>query len=478
MRNKFLGTIAAVAAGAGGALAQMPARTAAPTPIAQVGAFDAGKGESGLMPANLNVAVPPPLPGMDGPPAGFDPGMADMGGPGYPPPGIYGQPGFQDPELSGVFSGINPAPRLYVDGSYLLLFPEAQPSFYPLLTTGAPAVGEQGRPSASTTTTLAGGSGLGLGTASGFRINAGLWRPTDGRLGVEIGGLYVAPLSNNTFVRSSDLGVPLIARPFVDARNGTEQVLLVSSPAFARGEASVRATTTFWGIEANGLLNVYRTCDDPCRSWSLNLLAGYRFIEFSEAIRVSSRSTLLPGRTSPFAGTVVAAPTTIEVHDLFEALNKFHGGQVGVQSQFSSGRWFVGVTGKAAFGVTSTRQTVEGQSIATNTTTGFGAQSLGGLFATASNIGRYKQDQFAIFTDVNVSLGYNFTRWFTATVGYNYMHLSAVARPGTAITGRTDPTLLPTSALYGTGGGAPQAFNNRVDDFWLHGLNFGFVVRY
>ena len=486
MRKKLLGTIAALAAGAGGALAQSPTRPAAPAAIGTVGGFDDG---GAVMPAHGQAAaIPPSFGGPDGGPplggmggmGGVDP-MMGQGGPVYPPPGIMGQGGWEEPAQASLLS------TLYVDGQYLLAFPKSQPTGYPLLTSGSATPGEQGRIGASTTTILAGAPGtLSLGTASGFRINGGVWRPQDHRLGVEAGGLYFAPVSNTAYLRSSDQGIPLIARPFISTATGGQGVLLASSPSAISGEVLSRATTTFWGAEGNALVNVYRSCPDNCRSWTLNLLVGYRYAELDETLSVSSRSTALPGRTLPFANITVGAPASIEVRDSFQVVNKFNGGQVGLQSHFRSGRWYVGATGKVAFGSTSSTVIVDGSSYALDPTTQnadnpinrVNSQAIGGLFANASNIGRYKADQFAILTDVNGSVGYNFTSWLTGTVGYNFIHLSAVARPGRLFNGQVDPSLVPTSGSYGLGPNGSPAFRIPVDDFWIHGVNFGFLIRY
>ncbi len=480
MRKKLLGTIAALAAGAGGALAQSPTRPTAPVAIGTVGGFDDG----GVMQANSqHPAVPPPMMGMGegGPPMGGVDPMMGAGGPVYPPPGIMGQGGYEEPAQASLLS------TLYVDGQYLLGFPKSQPTGFPLLTSGAATAGEQGRIGASTTTILAGAPGtLNLGTAHGFRISGGVWRPQDHRLGVEAGGFYFAPVSNTAFLRSSDQGIPLISRPFISTASGAQGILLVSSPNAINGEALSRATTTFWGAEGSAIVNVYRACPDNCRTWTLNLLVGYRYAELDESLTVSTRSTLLPGITLPFANITVGAPTSIEVRDLFHIVNKFNGGQVGLQSHFRSGRWYVGATGKVAFGSSSSSVTVDGTSYALDPTTQGAAnpanrinsQAIGGLFANASNIGRYKADQFAILTDVNGSVGYNFTSWLTGTVGYNFMHLSAVSRPGSLFNGRVDPSLVPTSGTYGTGANGSPAFSIKPDDFWVHGVNFGFLIRY
>ncbi len=485
MRKKILGAFAALSAVAGGAYAQSPARPVAPTPIGTVGAYGGGMTDPMVRPANAeryNEPVPPPMPGMGGPGMG-DPGMggADpmmgLGGPGYPPPGPYGQLPYEQPVLGeGVFSATAPH-RFYLDGQYLLLFPESQPTNVPLLTTSAPA--DFGQLGAATTTILQGNRNtLNLGTVSGFRVSGGMWRADDQRVGVEVGGLYQSPSSATTFARSSSQGIPLIARPFTNALNGQPASLVVSSPNTISGSALVRGTTEFWGIEANALLNLFRTCPGECRLWQLNLLGGYRYLELQEGLGLSSMSTVLAGFV-PAGGLVVGSPTSIDVRDQFNTVNRFHGAQVGLQSQFTSGRWYVGVTGKAAFGAMNERLEITGSTSVVNPVARTGSTTLGGLFANASNIGRYRTDRFAIVTDLNASLGFHFTSWLIGTVGYNFMHMSTVVRPGQQYDGRVNPNLVPTSALFGT---APPAgrppITLRQDDYFTHGLNFGFILRY
>ncbi len=479
MRKKILGAVAALSAVAGGALAQSPARPLAPTPLGTVGAFEGGMRDSMVRPANaerFNEPIPPPMPGMGDPGMGADP-MMGLGGPMYPPPGPYGQSPYEQPVLGeGVFDATAPH-RFYVEGQYLLLFPETHPTPTPLLTTSAPA--DFGRLGAGTTTSLAAGSRtLNLGTASGFRLNAGFLRAGDQRFGLDVGALYQTPVSNNTFARSSTQGIPLIARPFVNSTNGAASSLIVSAPNSVSGSALVRATTEFWGIEANAVYNLFRTTPGECRLWQLNVLGGYRYLELNEGLGVSSMSTVLSG-VIPAGGLVVGPPTSLDVRDQFTTLNKFHGAQVGLQSQFTSGRWYVGLTGKAAFGGVGQRLSIDGSTALANPVARTGSVTLGGLYANASNIGNYKQDRFAIVTDLNASVGFHITSWLMGTVGYNFIHMSSAARPGNQFDGTVNPSLVPASGLFGTAGAINRPpVTVKDDDFFTHGLNFGFIVKY
>ena len=477
MRKKVLGTLAALAVSAGGALGQSPSRMPLP----------AGPGD-GAMPARManQPMLPPggygemPVPNVD--PNALQPNGLPPGGlPTYPNGGAYGQTPYDSPALerNGLFGHGRGAANasVWFEGSYLLMFPKSQPVGFPLLTTSSPAdAGVVGLP---TTSILQGGSNLSLGNASGFRLSGGYFRPSDQRIGVEFGGMYLAPVSNIVYASSNSLsnGVPVIARPFIDTGAGGSS-LLASFPTFAFGSALSRATTKFYGAEVNSLVNLYRTAEGDSRHWVLNFVAGFRFAQLAEEIDVTSRATLLEGNTASNNGISIAAPTSLEVNDHFRTRNSFYGGQAGLQSQFNSGRWYVGVSGKVGVGVIHQEIEVSGSTNASNAETRATSNSVGGLFANASNIGSYRSDEFGILTDLNATLGYQITPWLIATAGYNFIHMNTVARPGNLFDGRVDGSIIPASNNFGGASSGSPPLITRRDDFFVHGLNFGFILRY
>lgn len=494
MRKKLLGAMAALVAGSGGALAQSPTRG-----VARAG----GDPDGGAYPVQYNEAIPPRLPGgptlppeMTAGPGGqpdFGPAAPGMGGPGgepaWPVPGPYMQQSWERPDVPrrGLFDGLfggpggapNNAPTLWFDGQYLLMFPKAMPINFPLVTTGAPAgLGVIGQP---TTSGLHGNGDLRLGAVSGFRLTAGFFRPSDHRLGFELTGMYLSPSSNSFFGQSSGTGIPVIARPYFNVATGANAALIVSFPNFASGSIDSRAASEFWGMEANGLWNIYRSCG--ALPWTLNAVGGFRFNSLEESLDITQQSTLLPGVTAPFAGITVAAPTSLLVRDNFATSNRFYGGQIGLQSQVSLGRWYGGITAKVGFGVMHQEVRIDGASGISNptagTTAGLSSLAVGGLYANATNIGVFREDRFAVMTDINGTLGYNVNRFLTLTAGYNFIHMGAAARATEQFNGRVDPALIPTSGSFGGTAVAGQpAYEIKQTDYFMHGLNFGFIVRY
>ena len=185
MRNRLLGTIAAVAAGAGMAWGQTPGPIAPPMPIAP----------GGIYPASGMEGIPAPM-GMSGPGMGADPngvfpgGMPPGGDMGGMPPGLHGQQQWQQP-----FSGMEPqgvngrlAPSVWLTTDYMLAFAKAQPTAYPFVTSSAPAAG--GILGATSTNVLHSNSDLGYNLISGVRFNGGFFRDDARRFGYYASGFF------------------------------------------------------------------------------------------------------------------------------------------------------------------------------------------------------------------------------------------------------------------------------------------------
>ena len=103
----------------------------------------------------------------------------------------------------------------------------------------------------------------------------------------------------------------------------------------------------------------------------------------------------------------------------------------------------------------------------------------GGLYANASNIGRYNHDEFAFIPEINLNLGLNVTRGITAYLGYNFMYINNVARPADQLNPVVNSATVPTNANYGALNRPivpKQLFNQ--DEFYLMGVNFGLTMRY
>ena len=124
----------------------------------------------------------------------------------------------------------------------------------------------------------------------------------------------------------------------------------------------------------------------------------------------------------------------------------------------------MGLSGKAALGVTSQRVTFNGgltQILTAEGTDGFGNliqtvqvnQSSNGCLIFQPTT--YTRDRFTVVPEVGVNLGYQFTSYLRGSLGYNFLYWSSVARAGDQLTG------------------IPKA-----TDFWVQGLTAGVSFRF
>jgi hypothetical protein len=502
MRRGILGSIAALAAGAGTAWGQAPA------PIAPAGGQPVAVMAGDILPASgpAPVIMPPIAVGPPGDPMGLGPvaGIGPPPGPMYPVPGPYAAPLFQPPPgggLGGPGDGSRCAPRWWFDGEYLLWFAKSQPVRFPLLTTSAPAAnGLLGQP---TTIELVRAQDINYGAISGFRLSGGFYGDADRRFGALVSGFYTEQKGNDQRFGTSlgSVGIPLLARPFINT-NGVSSTLVVTDTAFGLGGATVSTFTSTWGIEASGVWNLFRSAPDRSVWFSVDLLAGYKFLQNTEELRIESFTTLTGARVVPIfqpgpfgvpvqvgvriipspvpvGGVVTGAPATVQVLDRIRASNRFNGGVFGVRHEARFGMWSLQTTGK--IGVGNMHQVLEFQGATNffNPATGRTGATFGGLFVNSTNIGKWNHDEFAIIPELTVNLGVNLTRSITMFVGYNFMYIDNVARPGAQVNPVVDSTTVPFSPTFGASGSPP---GTRVlfvqEDFWLQGVNFGMSIRY
>lgn len=532
MRKGILGSIASVAAGASAAWGQSPLPVlpaASPPPPAAV----APAGD--VIPADGQLAQPGAvgrllIPGASSPPApvimppiavgppGDPQGLGPVGqigpppGPMWPPPGPYSAPLWQpsDPGLAGAAAanlpppgGYGSVPHVWTRFDYLMYFAKTQPIRFPLVTTSAPSdQGLLGRPS---TLVLVGQQDLAYNLINGGRMTFGFFGDADRRFGFEGSGFVLEQKSNITSVTSSPTGIPTLARPYRDtASPAAFSSMVIANPNFGNGRVTVGTSNQTYSIEANGVWNLYRSAPGTSKClWSVDFLAGYRFLQMTESLEINSITNLnlppsllgivnigpfgvpnlagarlLPGAL-PFGGVTVFDQSSVVVQDRFLVHNRFNGGQVGLRGEAQYGMWTVALSGKLAVGNMHERLEITGASGFNDPVRGRVGTSYGGLYATSSNIGVYNHDDFAVIPEFNGTVGLALTRGLTAFVGYNFLYVNRLARPATQVNTVIDTSTVPFSPNYGATNrpaGLRALFNQ--DDFWLMGVNFGFQVRY
>ncbi|HZY83257.1 MAG TPA: BBP7 family outer membrane beta-barrel protein [Gemmataceae bacterium] len=389
---------------------------------------------------------PPPPPAPFYPPGPYSP---------YPPPsGSY--PLLEPPPLFGSGPFTNPTFWLGADG--LVWWTKNQPVSVPLVTTGPASQGANaGNLGVPGTTSLDGP--LDYGAAGGFRLFAGGWFNANHTLGMD-GSLFIlgqqsagSRVSDRSGAGDLVINEPVSGAPFVTQ---------VSAPGAESGSVAVSASSRFGGGDLNVLGNLYRG-----NGWTVNLLGGYRYLQLDESLTVAADSNLFTTTTySDNMGNVLAtAPpgSAVSVIDQFRTRNQFNGGQVGAQFQYLWGRLSLGGAAKLAVGDTHEVVTVNGS------TTVFPINAApvpltGGNYATLQ-IGRYGKDRFALAPEGQLNVGYQLTPCLRAQVGYDFLYLSNVARPGNQIDNTYDGVTHPLVPLASS-------------SFWAQGLTLGLQLNF
>jgi hypothetical protein len=349
---------------------------------------------------------------------------------------------------------VGPGYQIWASADYLHWWTRSGPVPVPIATLD------------STTSVLVGNSSLDYGGRSGAQAWVGTWLDERHVFGVEFGGFW---LEDKTASSSASSATIALGQPFFNVATGSGDAFLLGPPA----AVSVSSHSEFWGLELNFVRNLMDCC-----YFSADLLFGARYLDLDEDLNIA-RTSVAP---APFtlAGMPEPAGAGLAVSDRFMARNQFYAGQIGGRAEWHRGGLFFNVTGKVALGPNHETVNVLGSSTATAP----GAPSVtvpGGFLALAgTNIGRQKTDWFSVAPQVGVQLGYHVTQNIRAHVGYDFLYINSVVRPGEQIALRVNPSFVPTSPAFGTGSrqlAEPGPFL-RQDDFWAHGISAGLTIEY
>jgi hypothetical protein len=335
----------------------------------------------------------------------------------------------------------------------------------PLVTTSlSGAVPVLGGPE---TLVLYGGSQVDNEERSGGRFTLGMGLDSSGMVGLE-GTYFFLGTRTTSFVAGSSglVGTAFVGRPFFDVTTGQEAVYPVAIPGVSAGSVAVDLTSRMQGAELNGVASLFGNS-----FLQLTALVGFRYLELDEGLNVSDRIVVGPNRLNVDKSTLSEA-------DQFDAHNRFYGGQVGGGVVLQNGPIFLDMLGKVALGETYEVVRIHGLSGA-----GVPGQAPdvqpGGVLALATNSGRFTHEALAVVPEARVRVGYQYRDRSRLYVGYSFVYLSDVARPGDQIDRGLNPTQIPPGPRLGPliGPPRPQVTMQRTD-IWAQGLTVGVEYRY
>jgi hypothetical protein len=350
----------------------------------------------------------------------------------------------------------------YASGEYLLWWTSRDHA--PILaTTGNPLEGPVAARLGQPDTVILNDGTLGNEPHSGMRFTAGYFVDDCCTKAIEVGGFFL-PRESGQFSASS-AEFPVLARPFFSLNQGIERVQFVAFPGVASGTLTISSPSELWGVEANARCMWCCGCD-----YSVDLLAGARYLNLREALTITENTQTVPGvMGDPFNGTHFINT------DSFATRNQFYGGQIGIEAQKEWGRLSIDGVAKLAVGATHQELSIQGAQFFPPGTPNVDPRP-GGLFALDSNIGNYSRNRFSVVPEVGVTLGWYVTSNIQLSVGYNFLYWTNVVRPGEQIDRNLDinriPNFVPPPRPPDLPGLHPSVLF-KDSDFWAQGLTVG-----
>ncbi len=342
-----------------------------------------------------------------------------------------------------------------------LLWWERGANVPPLVTTADPDVDrdDAGVIGAPGTEILFGGDKLEPGALSGARITLGSWFQPCANTGLGVRAFGIDKHSVG-FSTNSEL-TPILARPFFNAFTGEPDALLLGFPGEFEGRIDAVQRTETQGLQAF----LRHRCKTGC-NYRVDWIAGYRYLRFDESIGIANEFEFIDPDSNNFG-------TEIRQSELFDTRNEFHGGEIGWMGNSVEGCWTLDFLATVSLGNMRERVTIAGDTVAT-ALNGNVDNLVGGLLTQRSNIGQFENDRFVVIPEFTATLGYFITPRLDLSIGYTFLYVNRLTRPGRLIDERVNLTQQ-TGDLDGP---AVPEFQFRKSDYWLQGLNFGLNLRY
>lgn len=265
----------------------------------------------------------------------------------------------------------------------------------------------------------------------------------------------------------SSAGDPAYARPFtnVDPLRSGPDAELVSFEDTLAGSVYVGTSSEVFGGDL-GLLHNLWCCQDSCgqSGYRVDLYAGYRYLKLREGV------LLRENLESIAIGGPIAQGTTTDLFDNFETRNEFHGANLGITASKQRGRWTAELSTLLGIGAVNRNVRIDGETAVTVPTQPAVVRS-GGLLAQETNIGSYEDSTFTVIPELRADLGYCLTDHSKLLIGYSFLYLGNIVRPGDVIDEQLNGLQLdPTLPLVGPE--RPQ-FDWNDSSLWVMGLNLG-----
>ncbi|MCI0377161.1 MAG: BBP7 family outer membrane beta-barrel protein [Gemmataceae bacterium] len=342
---------------------------------------------------------------------------------------------------------------------YLMRWVKAAPFPVPILSTGNPLDAVPGALGQPGTVVLFGGSGAHYNPISGGRVTVGTWLGEYQVFGIEASGFLLDRETETFAIGANGRSTTPVYVPTFRPDVGRLGTFAIADPVLGvDGSVILNNTIKMFGGEVNGLFGL--ACSDCC---CVSFLTGVRYFDLAEEF------SLLSSQNDPVLNASAA------LSDRFGTHNQFYGGQIGLKASRRFGRATLDVVGKLAVGMNHETVAVAGSTALGGPGNPNPGVFPGGIFAEPTNIGVDREDKFAFIPEVQIRLGIDVTPFIRVLLGYEFLYMHRVVRPGDQIDSAINSTQQQGRALVGEARPA-RLFNQ--SEFWMHGANAGVELRY
>ena len=312
----------------------------------------------------------------------------------------------------------------------------------------------------------------------GIRARFGWWFVNHPNLGIE--GEYLTTGENTeTFDRSSNGGVGnVLARPFFNVRTGQISSSVVADATAPRnttpGRVRVDSSSEFQGVavrfkrflfcNSSSACSILRGGEVPVQS-RFEATLGWRYYQLDESLNIQETKTI-----------IALARPNFNITDSFSTLNQFNGVELGVNWQGRRGYWTLDTLMRVAIGNMRQRVIINGLTTADGIAL---PAPQGGVLALDTNIAGspYTRDELGVSPELGAALKYQLTQRLELKVGYSFIYMGNVVRPGEQIDFDVDPLWIPSDPAAPGGRDNPDfAFND--SGYYIHGLTLGGEYRW
>ena len=334
-------------------------------------------------------------------------------------------------------------------------------SFPALVTTGSDAdpdtAGEIGQ---AGTSIIAGNEAYFKDLTAGGRLTLGTWLDRYKDRSV-VGRAWFAGEDTFGFSGNQD-SFPVLTRPFFNVTDGEtpeQDTQIIAFPDRAIGSLQLQSDSNVFGGDIS-----IRQLWAKHYGATIDLLYGYQYMGLHESLSISSTSTSINDDFAP-VGSVIS------ISDAFDIENDFHGGQIGIATNYREGCWSFASLVKVGFG--SIQRSAELSGRTTTSIDGNNASEANGLLVRSTNSGKFDDDTFGWVPELDFTFGWHRYPAFDVTIGYHLVVMTDALR----VSGAIDPSLAVNLADTPTGSLNPS-FQVRDDTFYLQGIHLGLSYIY